>query len=1841
MSFYKELSYDHDVDTIRGIQFCIMSPESILARSVCEVNRTDTFNGSEPWPHGLFDPRMGVIDHNKVCVTCEQKNTFCPGHFGHIVLAKPVFYVQFFNMVRNVLKCVCFRCSKLLIDPDSPEVQQLMQKKVSRQKRWETVLKLCAKVKRCGQCTINGCGAKLPNVTKDGMLKLAMEWKDLGGEAGDVKKQILNAEDVLRIFRRVNDRDSEILGFHKKHNRPEHLICTVLPVPPPSVRPSVRNDTGQRSEDDLTHKLSLIIKDNNNLKQKIEKGAKDQIEMYAMLLQYDVATLIDNTMPGIPPSQHRTGRPIRSLVERLKGKEGRIRGNLMGKRVDFSARSVITPDPNISIDELGVPIKIAMNLTYPEIVNNYNMDELRTYVMNGPDNYPGAKYVRKVEEGRTIRLRNMNRSEIVLEMGDVVERHLMNGDYVLFNRQPSLHRSSMMAHKVKVMPYNTFRLNVMVTPSFNADFDGDEMNMHVAQSLQTHEELLQLAAVPTQIISPREAKPIVSVVQDIVLGLQLLTKPHVRISQKQMSNIMAANPLCTGTIAAAKHVNGKVEAWTGHQLMSTIMPRKINMEMGNSQYEDSKPDPDHFVVIKNGQVLQGMFDKDTYQARTHGIIHSIYNEYGPEETKVFFDNTQKMICNWLVLNGFSVGISDLVVDDKTMANFKKIINDMKTEVMSIINTIHSFTYENDSTKTNSEDFERKVNGILNKAIKDVGDSGTKQIDGNTNRLINMIKSKSKGNTINVSQMIGCLGQQNVDGRRIPYGFDDRTLPHFTKYDDGPESRGFVENSFINGLTPQEFFFSAMGGREGLIDTAVQSVTGDTTVIILVNGQPIYTTIGEWIDRALDTAAPNTVRYFTEKRMELLDVTASAILIPTTDYGGNVTWGEVTAITRHDPGTELYQVVTESGRKVIVTESKSLLVWQPDLGEFKEVPTPEIRPGMFVPVTANLPPPPTTTIVTHITVPGTTTKLELDHDFGVMCGLFLSAGYTTASTTTSITSTDQGVQKFIKEWFAESGIPTKTTATTISGTSKSMAHFMEHKVGHTTIPAIAFVAPEDFLRGLLNGYVSGEGIIYVDRIDINTPTPELMEGLIMVCSRLGIPTSIWMHRLIIQTKIDVVNGTINSKIKRMEDALLIPAVCKDVLLDKIIEIHVIEDAASKYPKVYDLTIPSTLNFGLANGLQVRDTSETGYIQRKLVKAMEDCKVGYDRSVRNASGTIIQFLYGEDGMDASKIESQKLPTIECEDVRTEYSFSAAELKAVLTKEAYDNVKKTKAEWEPLMTEHLDQLEKDREFLITKLFNFKVETSIMYPVSFARTIKIAKGLYSGPVSDLEPKKVLETIQRLSDELFINTNHRGNQLFHILLRSYLSPKMLIVHHRLCTAAFDYIVQQVRLKYYDSLAHPSEMVGVIAAQSIGEPATQLTLNTFHLAGVSAASKTVRGVPRLKELLSVSKNMKTPTMRIHFKDEYKNDLPKCLEFMNDIRLVRFKDIVDASKIFFDPNDCFTDDSPFIRLYKTFLVTDPQPRTSPWLLRLEFNKEAMLKYNMDMILIHQKLMDFYRDDTLSCMFSDDNADKLIFRIKLNISESLSNMDDTLTELKALEFSILEKIIIKGTENIERVSIVKEDNQRYNTLTSQFEAVSECVVYSDGTNLRDILALDYVNPVITSTNNIIEVFEVLGIEAARQALYNEIQEVLESVTVNYRHISMLIDVQTNKGYILSIDRHGINRGDIGPLAKCSFEETTDKLIKAGIFAEYDKINGVSANIILGQVLPAGTGDVEVLIDEDKLPNGDDVTDYFAPTGNGSNDAQTIECEEDNFSFNFTMPQVKMGEGKERKANKLEIV
>jgi DNA-directed RNA polymerase II subunit RPB1 len=467
------LPHSSETESIVGIQFGVFSPDEIVRRSVVEITSHSTQEGKIG---GLADPRMGVLENGKLCRSCGLNNHGCPGHFGHFKLARPVYYFQFFKMVLKILRCTCIKCGKLLINKEAAK----SMRRTKGENRWKTVLTACQEITRCGEQTEDGCGARQPHRYHDeDICRIVAEWKGLpateGADPQGNIRRFLEPEYVHRLLRRISDEDVEFMGFSRLWCRPDWMMCTTLAIPPPQVRPSVLQDNNQRSEDDLTQKLIDIIKTNATLGEKITKGAKKKaIDEWTLLLQYHIATLVNNDIPGVAQSAQRSGRPLKSLQQRLGSKEGRIRNNLQGKRVEFSARSVITPDPNISVAELGVPLKVAMNLTFPERATPYNIDRLYALVQNGPDKYPGAKSVQR-SAGRTISLKHVATKSIQIYEGDIVNRHLLDGDPVLFNRQPSLHRMSMMCHRVRVLPYSTFRLNVSVTKPYNADFDGDKI----------------------------------------------------------------------------------------------------------------------------------------------------------------------------------------------------------------------------------------------------------------------------------------------------------------------------------------------------------------------------------------------------------------------------------------------------------------------------------------------------------------------------------------------------------------------------------------------------------------------------------------------------------------------------------------------------------------------------------------------------------------------------------------------------------------------------------------------------------------------------------------------------------------------------------------------------------------------------------------------------------------------------------------------------------------------------------------------------------------------------------------------------------------------------------------------------------------------------------------------------------------------------------------------------------------------------------------------------------------------------------------------------------------------
>jgi DNA-directed RNA polymerase beta' subunit len=1526
-----------DIQPIVGIQFGIFSPDEIERRSVVEITNAGTYDGNEPRIGGLFDPRMGVLDNGKTCRSCGQTNHSCPGHFGHFKLARPVYFIQFFGTILNVLNCVCVRCSKLLIDKE-------LHKDLGRRRgegKWRAVLNKCSTISRCGQETEDGCGARQPDrYVREGIARIVAEWDEMEGpgaggtaEGGTKQRQYLEVEFILRLFRRITDEDVDFIGLNRFWCRPDWMICSVMPIPPPQVRPSVIQDNNQRSEDDLTHKLFEIIMTNQRLQDKINNNSgKNLIEDEHTVLQYHVATLVDNQIPGVAPSAQRSGRPLKSVQQRLGSKEGRIRYNIQGKRVEFSARSVITPDPNISIGELGVPMKIAMNLTFPEKVTPFNKDLMYKLVQNGADKYPGAKTIVRVKGGRMISLKHINTKEIVLHIGDVVNRHLADGDMVLFNRQPTLHRMSMMGHRVRVLPYNTFRLNVSVTSPYNADFDGDEMNAHIPQSYEAACELSEIAAVPHQIVTPRHAKPVIGVVQDSLVGSYRLTQPTVHFNRRAFMNMMMWNRRFEGVVPKGKkEVDGKLR-WTGQQVLSQLLP-PINMEMGNGMYKDDKKQ-ENFVKIREGVIEQGIFDKDIFSKQSKGIVHVTFKDHGSKETVDFIDAMQNTVEQFLVYNGFSVGISDLIADEDTRKQMEEVIKKRKTAIENILLQIHMDLFDNNTGKSNQQEFEDKVFGELNKATEEAGKIGLGSL-ADENRLVAMVRAGSKGSTINIAQMMACVGQQAPEGRRIPYGFTDRTLPHYKKYDDGAEARGFVESSFIDGLTPQEFFFHAMSGREGLIDTAVKSVTGDTKIVVLEDCVAKCVAIGDWIDAHMRSALKGDVEHFPEENeLEMLQLRDNSTYIPSVSSDGKVSWCRIAAVTRHDPGQQLYEVTTLGGRSVIVPESKSLLVWHSDTKTFQQMATPDVRPGHCMPVTMRLAAPPTLcesiplenylskndylygsdfhaaqkaveeamvdrehipsgwweqkngkdftlpydskarfirtlsrsktdNILTGYVYPFTTNRdharipdqFALDANNGRFLGLFLAEGNVDVkSGYVAITNNNSTICQFVHDWFESQRIRTSESVklnaiggvtTNVRGYSTVLAKFLDNLVGHGAaskrVPAEAFAASDVFISALLDGYFSGDGTVTTNSVEAGSASKELIEGISMLCTRLGIFAKVFesqlttnnigtetilpTYRISIRaqwatlfaqyvTLIDDAKQVKLSALKASVEHRNFPFQ-NDVVLDEIVDIKPI--GLENYTKLYDLTVPETFTFGLANGLQVYDTADTGYIQRQLVKAMEDLVTQYDGSVRDSRMNIVQMHYGEDGTNSTKIESANLGLQKLSEVELLTQYGMADNTTLSAEDA------------AALDEFAKQVLDDRRMLVEGVQKSKQDTPLYSPVNLERvlnTVSVSFNLTAEP-TDLTPAYIIEKINNL-----IEKTQPYNKLWGALLRFNLAPHKLLGKVRFTQRAFDAACEMILVRNYQSWALPGEQVGIIAAQSIGEPSTQMscTRNTFvHL----------------------------------------------------------------------------------------------------------------------------------------------------------------------------------------------------------------------------------------------------------------------------------------------------------------------------------------------------------------------------------------------------------------------------
>jgi DNA-directed RNA polymerase subunit A' len=808
---------------IASIKFAMLSPEEIRKMSATKIITADTYDDDGfPIDMGLMDPHLGVIEPGLRCKTCGKKVDECPGHFGHIDLAMPVIHVGYVKEIKKLLQSTCRSCGRILLTTEqAAEYTKQMD-------RMEELIGDTLEVAAISQETAKDASSRTSCPHCGAVqLKITLDKPTTFREEGHK----LTPKEVRERLERVPDGDLVVLGIDPNVCRPEWMVLTALPVPPVTVRPSITLESGDRSEDDVTHKLVDVLRINQRLRENRDAGAPQLIvEDLWELLQYHITTYFDNQTSGIPPARHRSGRPLKTLVQRLKGKEGRFRSNLSGKRVNFSARTVISPDPMLSINEVGVPVNAARELTVPIRVTDRNLAQAKEVCSRGPKPEgavyaPGVNYVIR-SDGRRIKITDKNAETIAeaIEPGYVVERHLMDGDIVLFNRQPSLHRMSIMAHEVRVMPYKTFRFNLCVCPPYNADFDGDEMNMHALQSEEARAEAKVLMRVQEHILSPRFGGPVIGAIHDHITGSFLLTYRESMFTREETVKILEK----VGSLDLPKpKKSGGIEYWTGKQMFSLILPKDLHMTFKSSicqkceRCKREECENDAFVVIRDGILKSGTIDEKAIGAFKGRILDKLSRDYGPDTSREFIDRATKLAIGAITIRGFTTGIDDEDIPDQAKREIDDAMVQAKSKVEEHIAAYRRGELEQMPGRSLEETLEVEIMKVLGKARDTAGQIAGRHL-GLENSAVIMAKCGARGSMLNLSQMAGAIGQQAVRGERLSRGYWNRTLPHFEQGDLGSEARGFIKNSYKSGLSPTEYFFHSMGGREGLVDTAVRT-----------------------------------------------------------------------------------------------------------------------------------------------------------------------------------------------------------------------------------------------------------------------------------------------------------------------------------------------------------------------------------------------------------------------------------------------------------------------------------------------------------------------------------------------------------------------------------------------------------------------------------------------------------------------------------------------------------------------------------------------------------------------------------------------------------------------------------------------------------------------------------------------------------------------------------------------------------------------------------------------------------------------------------------------------------
>ncbi|KAG9247944.1 hypothetical protein BJ878DRAFT_111427 [Calycina marina] len=1498
----------------KELKFGIQSNQQIVNQAVLEVstrNLYDIDRNRAPFANGALDSRMGTSSKTGTCTTCQEGLQNCNGHFGHVRLALPAFHIGYLKLTMNILQNICKDCAKVLLTEAERRsfLQQLRVEGIDNLKRTQICKKIneqCRKAKTCPHCeSING------QIRKVSVIKLVhdkfvtynksnaksktkpeeyVEFEKSFDAAkqnnNELEKHLKKAmEDlsplrVLNLFKMITPADCELLGINPAEGRPEMFLWEFIPAPPICIRPSVAQDNAS-TEDDITAKLADIVHLNTLIKGALQRGQPLQgIMDHWEFLQIQIAMYVNSDVPGLQNAAY--GKPIRGFCQRLKGKQGRFRGNLSGKRVDFSGRTVISPDPNLGIDQVAIPILVAKNLTYPERVQQWNIEKLRKCVRNGVNVHPGANQIIKAGAGHKISLRFAKRDREAdnLKYGDIVERHLEDDDIVLFNRQPSLHKLSIMSHYVKVRPWRTFRLNECVCTPYNADFDGDEMNLHVPQTEEARTEAINLMGVKYNLSTPKNGEPIISATQDFITAAYLLSSKDNFFDKKTFTNICMYMVDGNLKLDLPPPAILKPEArWTGKQVFSMLMrpnkdsPVQVNMDAKCRDFSSAPPSSvsastreavkklfshhgsndmdssDGWLVVRNSEVMCGLMDKTTVgSGKKDSIFYVILRDFGPDEAVTAMNRLAKLSARWLTNQGFSIGINDVYPTQSLEVYKSKLVNKAYAQVENFVQLYK----ENKLKKATGMDLEAtlesKISGELNAVRKLAGEACTRSLSKYNSPLV-MAKSGSKGSDINVAQMVALVGQQIIGGARVPNGFQDRSLPHFTKNSVAPPAKGFVKNSFFSGLRPTEFLMHAMSGREGLVDTAVKTAeTGYMSRRLMKSLEDLSVQY----DNTVRNSSNIVVQFlFGADNLDPVDMEGNAVPV-----NFQRTWNHAEALTYDNTETSL---------------------------------------------------------------------------------------------------SPKQIENKCKEQLA-----------------KRVEELQRH--------------------GLVNGEV----------LDYELPDDKLLDEK-LVADR------------ILKKKLENAERP-ESALSKDEKVLL----RQESRMEARLEVR---------PLNHKLTHGADLKEGERKFIHSVSEHVQGKIN-KLKKALEDARFAEDQTFTPIGG--------------------------------------------------------------------------------KRLNNKT-------------------LMKNPPTEEQLR-----------------------LLHVEQAAKVSLRTLTMFISLCLE-----------KYRKALSEPGHAVGAVGAQSIGEPGTQMTLKTFHFAGVAGMSIT-QGVPRIKEIINASKAISTPVIVCPL-EHGGTSWPAAHVVQARIQKTHLQEVLLCVEDMWSATDAHI----ALRVDLATLSESHLGITTKDIAKAIVANKKLKIIGTDVTctenVIYVRVS--YGYDGKSGRGSGPKA-------KVSVDEGSS---DILLRVNHLKRAI-PALQIAGLPEATRAIIQNDGTDKQ----------PKCTVNVEGYGLRACMNTTGVIGTKCSSNSIMEMREVLGVEAARTTIAKEIAAVMSGMDIDPRHMELLADVMTYKGEVLGITRFGLSKMRDSVLQLASFEKTPDHLFEASAGMKTDRIEGVSECIIMGQTMGVGTGAVQMVMDLDLTTN-----------------------------------------------------